>query len=337
MSDPPVLEAKHLRVRFRTERGIIHALEDVSFSLFPKKTLALVGESGSGKSVTALSLLKLLPRDITEIPSGEILFEGTDILKARSKELQKIRGGKIAMIFQEPMTSLNPVYTAGFQITEAIRLHTPLTRREADLRSLSLLGRVGIADPKRCASSYPHELSGGMRQRVMIAMALSCYPKVLIADEPTTALDVTVQAQTLKLIEDLRDEFQMAVLLITHDLSVVSEYTDEVMVMYGGQVVEAAKTKELFQNTRHPYTKGLLASIPDLNRTSRSKLHCIDGTVPEWLSPKPGCRFAERCPQKVERCENEDIPLLSLESLTEKNHPHFSRCILHSSEKAPSA
>ena len=299
-----LLEVKDLRTEFPTRRGVVHAVEDVSFSVDAGETVAVVGESGSGKSVTSLSIMRLLqaPGHVT---GGSITFDGKDLLALSEKEMQAVRGGQISMIFQEPMTSLNPVYRVGDQIVEAIRLHTDLDKKAAWTRAVEMLRLVGIPSPEDRARDYPHQMSGGMRQRVMIAMALSCNPKLLIADEPTTALDVTIQAQILDLIYKLRQDFGMGVLLITHDLGVVSEVADRVVVMYLGQVVETAEVNKLFEKPMHPYTLGLLNSIPRLEEEESGPLYTIRGQIPANLDRPAGCPFSDRCDRCMERCKKE--------------------------------
>src|SRR4051812_5323375 len=290
----PLLEVKNLNVAFDTERGQIRPVRDVALSIFPGQTVAVVGESGCGKSVTALSVLRLIPEPPGKILSGEVLFDGRDLLKLPEHDMRRVRGKDIAMIFQEPMTSLNPVYTIGDQIAEAVILHQHVRSREAyDIAEQSLRD-VGIADPGRRLHEYPHQMSGGMRQRVMIAMALSCRPKLLIADEPTTALDVTIQAQLLELLRKLQRETGMSILLITHDLGVVAENADVVAVMYASRVVEYAKVEDLFDHPQHPYTEGLFRSVPKLGARA-SRLDTIPGTVPNPAKFPPGCKFHTRC------------------------------------------
>ncbi|MGH7568379.1 MAG: ABC transporter ATP-binding protein [Gemmatimonadales bacterium] len=290
--------------------GLARAVDGVSFDLRPGETLGLVGESGCGKTVTALSLLRLIPEPPGHIRPGSLIeFEGRNLLALSPRELRAIRGNRIAMIFQEPMTSLNPVFTVGDQIAEAAIVHQGLSRREARERAVEMLTLVGIPDPAERADHYPHQLSGGMCQRVMIAMALVCHPQVVIADEPTTALDVTIQAQILELLDRLQAELGMAVLLISHDLGVVAGTADRVVVMYAGQVVESADTATLFARPLHPYTEGLLASIPRLD-APRARLHSIPGQVPAATAWPAGCRFHPRCPYAWARCEQEEPPLL---------------------------
>ena len=295
-----LLQVDDLRTWFRTSRGIVKAVDGVSFDVAPGKTRAIVGESGCGKSITALSILQLVPEPAGYIESGKIHFGGEDILERSWTDMRGLRGRESAMIFQEPMTSLNPTRTIGWQLSEAMTVHgkdAPAART----RALELLERVGLRDPNAALRQYPHELSGGMRQRVMIAIALANRPKLLIADEPTTALDVTVQAQIMSLIKELQDELGMAMLLITHDLGIVSEVAHDVSVMYAGQVVEAAPTRDLFHDPRHPYTQGLFASLPARNRRGQD-LMTLDGIVPDAANWPTGCRFAERCVHRLDAC-----------------------------------
>ena len=290
----PLLNVINLSIAFQTERGLITPVQGVSFNLFAGQTLAVVGESGCGKSISAMSILRLLPTPPTRYPSGQILFHDQDLLATPESHMQQIRGGQIAMIFQEPMTSLNPVYTIGDQIAEAIVLHQKVRQRDAAAIAIKALADVGIAAPERRLLDYPHQMSGGMRQRVMIAMALACRPKLLIADEPTTALDVTIQAQILELLRKLQASSDMAILLITHDLGVVAENADVVAVMYAGRIVEYAPVEELFDHPQHPYTQGLLASIPRLG-VHRDRLTTIPGVVPSPARFPSGCKFHPRC------------------------------------------
>lgn len=304
----PLMEVRDLRVAFRTDAGLAHAVDGVSFQIEPGEIVGIVGESGSGKSVTSLSLLGLVPSPPGEILEGSsIRFRGEELVGASTKRLRQVRGNEIAMIFQEPMTSLNPVMTVGAQIAEPLRLHRRKSRREARARAVELLREVGIADPEARASAYPHQLSGGMRQRVMIAIALACEPDLLIADEPTTALDVTIQAQILELIESLRDRHGMAVLLITHDLGVVAETCDRVLVMYAGEIVEEGPVEAIFRDPRHPYTEGLLGAIPHLGRPVE-RLTVIPGTMPSPTNWPPACRFHTRCPFAHELCRTTAPP-----------------------------
>ena len=302
----------------------MRAVDGVSFDVPEGSTVGIVGESGCGKSVTALSILRLIPSPPGEITSGSISFRGTELLGLPESKMRDIRGNAISMIFQEPMTSLNPVYTVGSQIMEAIRLHQKKSRREAHARAIEMLKHVGIPSPETNIDAYPHQLSGGMRQRVMIAMALACEPDLLIADEPTTALDVTIQAQILELLRKLQRELKMSVILITHDLGVVAEYTEHVIVMYAGRVVESAPVAELFAKPRHPYTRGLLESLPrrpiapasdsntEAGHPRRRRLATIEGMVPDLRHLPPGCRFADRCPMVIEKCNVEEPTLIDV-------------------------
>ena len=320
-----LLEIKDLRTYFQTRAGMVRAVDGVSFHLERGELLGLVGESGCGKSITALSVMRLVAPP-GKIAGGEIFFEGRDLLKLSNAEMRAVRGNDIAMIFQDPMTSLNPVFTIGEQIGEALRLHRKLSRREARAAAVDAMREVAIPDPALRAADYPHQLSGGMRQRVMIAMALACDPKVLIADEPTTALDVTIQAQILELLNTLRRTRELAVLLITHDLGVVAEVADRVAVMYTGQIVEQSPVDELFAQPKHPYTEGLLRSVPKLTVagvTEGARLQTIEGTVPRPTALPPGCHFEPRCPYRMPRCREEKIPLYPLgETVT-------ARCVLY--------
>ncbi len=304
-----LLEIKGLKVSFKTSEGLVQAVDDISLDIKHNEILGIVGESGCGKSVTALSVMKLVQTPPGQYLGGQILFEGEDLLKKTNPQMQKIRGNDIAMIFQEPMTSLNPVHAIGLQIAESISLHQGLSRQQALDKAEHMLNLVGIPDPHRRVREYPHQLSGGMRQRAMIAMALSCNPKLLIADEPTTALDVTIQAQILELIKSLKQETGMAIMLITHDLGVIAEMADRVVVMYAGKVVEEAPVKELFRNPYHPYTVGLHKSTPRIDKP-KSELVAIKGTVPEFIHSIPGCRFNPRCPYAREICIEEGPPLM---------------------------
>jgi len=311
MADP-LLRVRDLRTYFVTDqgRGTARAVDGVSFDLHPGETLGLVGESGCGKTVTSLSILRLIPEPPGHIrPGSYIEFEGRNLLALAPKDLRAVRGNRIAMIFQEPMTSLNPVLTIGDQVAEAAIVHQRLSGAAGRARAIEMLRQVGIPDPKERVDHYPHQLSGGMRQRVMIAMALICHPQILIADEPTTALDVTIQAQILELLSRLQQQLGMAVLLITHDLGVVAGSADRVVVMYAGQVVESAPTRTLFARPGHPYTEGLMASIPRLDRP-RERLHSIPGSVPAATAWPAGCRFHPRCPYAWDKCRTEEPPLL---------------------------
>jgi oligopeptide transport system ATP-binding protein len=303
-----LLEIRNLETQFMTDRGLIRSVYGVSLHVDAGETLGVVGESGCGKSVTSLSIMRLVPSPPGRIAGGEILFRGQDLLALSEEDMRRVRGNSIAMIYQEPMTSLNPVLTVGRQIAEVSSLHQGLSRQKAMDRAVDMLRLVGIPLPEQRAAAYPHQLSGGMRQRVMIAMALCCTPQLLVADEPTTALDVTVQAQILDLLRRLKREFGMAIMLITHDLGVVAEMCERVVVMYAGRVVEEADVFSLFARPLHPYTEGLLASIPRLD-DERETLHAIPGVVPDPLARPPGCRFATRCPYVMDRCRQEEPPL----------------------------
>jgi peptide/nickel transport system ATP-binding protein len=307
----PLLEVRGLRTAFRTDDGDFDAVAGVSFALAPGRTLGLVGESGCGKSVTALSIMGLVARPAGRIAAGEIRFEGEDLVRAPAARLRELRGNRLAMIFQEPMTSLNPAFTIGEQISEGLRRHQGIGREAARARAVEVLRQVRIPDAEERFDAYPHKLSGGMRQRAMIAMALACKPKLLIADEPTTALDVTIQAQILDLLRDLREETGTSIILITHDLGVVAEIAHEVAVMYAGRIVEQAGVDQLFARPQHPYTIGLLGSIPQLH-ARQERLPAIEGQVPDPRLRPPGCRFAPRCPFAVEQCHREDPPLANV-------------------------
>ena len=304
----PLLEVRGLKTCFDTDRGRLRAVDGISFRVERGRTVGLVGESGCGKSVTSLSIMGLVPAPPGRIEGGEILFEGRDVLKLSPDERRLLRGGAMAMIFQEPMTSLNPVHTIGRQIIEAIRAHASVPPRAARARAIEMLELVRIPSPATRIDDYPHNLSGGMRQRVMIAMALAGEPRLLIADEPTTALDVTIQAQILELLRELRERLGMATLIITHDMGVVAELADEVLVMYAGQIVESASVKDLFEDPQHPYTIGLLGSIPRLD-VDQARLATIEGAVPSPLNHPVGCRFAPRCPFADRHCHEEPPPL----------------------------
>ena len=308
----PLLRVENLKTHFHTRDGVVRAVDGVSFDVMPGETLAVVGESGCGKSVTAMSILRLLPMPPARIAAGRIEFHGRNLLELTEPEMRKVRGNAISMIFQEPMTSLNPVLTVGQQIAEALVLHRGLSEKDAMARAVEMLRKVHIPEAERRIGQYPHELSGGMRQRVMIAMALACGPRLLIADEPTTALDVTIQAQILELMRELRDDTGASIILITHDLGVVAEIAHRVVVMYAGRKVEEAPIEELFAAPRHPYTRGLLGSMPHLgdsvNETGK-RLVEIPGMVPSLKDPAPGCLFAPRCPNVGERCTREVPPL----------------------------
>jgi len=318
-----LLEVRNLKTYFATRGGIVRAVDDVSFTLEQGETLCLVGESGCGKSITALSVMRLIGEP-GRVVGGEITFEGRDLLRLPEAEMRRLRGNDIAMIFQDPMTSLNPVYTVGEQIAEAVRLHRGVSKREAWNQAVEGMRDVAIPAPEVRAKNYPHEMSGGMRQRVMIAMALACDPKLLIADEPTTALDVTIQAQILELLAGLRERRQLGLLLITHDLGVVAETADRVAVMYAGKIVESAPARELFRRPRHPYTEGLLRAVPRLSdalHARKTRLETIEGVVPNPLELPPGCLFAPRCPHRQPKCDAGEIPLIAV------GEAHASRCI----------
>ena len=319
----PLLSVRNLSTEFRTERGIVKAVDDVTFDLASGETLAIVGESGSGKSVTAMSMLRLIPTPPGRISSGEVVFNGVDLLKLDDYAIRDIRGNRIAMIFQEPMSSLNPSLTVGLQIAEPINIHRKTPWAAAMDKAVELLGKVRISDGKSRLNSYPHQYSGGMRQRVMIAMALACQPQLIIADEPTTALDVTVQAQILALLKELTREANSAMILITHDLGVVARYADRVVVMYGGRIVETAPARDLYKHPRHPYTRGLMASVPRLDGDTDRPLVPIEGQPPDLASLPPGCAFAPRCRFAQEICRAERP------SLVESLPGHFSACHFH--------
>ncbi|NJK99880.1 MAG: ABC transporter ATP-binding protein [Spirulinaceae cyanobacterium SM2_1_0] len=305
----PLLDVRDLQTCFFTDTGVVRAVNHVSFQVRERETLGVVGESGSGKSITMLSVLQLIPQPPGKIVGGEVWFEGQDLLQLSSRQIRALRGNRIATIFQDPMTSLNPVLTVERQLTEAIRLHLKLGQRQARDRAIELLQLVGIADATRRIRGYPHQFSGGMRQRVMIAMGLACNPKLLIADEPTTALDVTIQAQIVELIKRLQAELGMAVIWITHDLSLLAGLADRILVMYAGQVVESAPLHQLYANPRHPYTLGLLRSIPRLDQGHKASLQAIPGMPPDLANYPTGCPFASRCPFVEDRCRQEDPPL----------------------------
>ncbi len=300
-----LLEVDDLHVQFQTSRGVVRAVEGLSFHVDPGEVVAIVGESGSGKSVSALSIMRLLPRLTGRIPKGRVMFEGRNLLDLSDEQMREIRGREISMIFQEPMTSLNPILTIGLQITEPLTIHLGMSADEARARAIELLGLVGIPDPARRLEQYPHQFSGGMRQRVMIAIGLACNPKLIIADEPTTALDVTIQAQILELMKDLSRRLNIALIVITHNLGVVARYADRVIVMYASRLVEEGDADDVFHHPRHPYSMGLLRSVPRLDRPRGNKLETIEGLPPNAASPPPGCRFAPRCPYKIAICETE--------------------------------
>ena len=307
----PLLAVTDLSVAFRTDEGDVTAVDRVSFSVSPGEVLGIVGESGSGKSVSALAVMGLLPKPGGRVTSGEILFEGEDLLKLPERRMRAIRGRRIGMIFQEPMTSLNPVFTIGDQIAETIVHHERIGLAAARERAVDMLARVGIPSARKRLDDYPHQLSGGMRQRVMIAIALACSPKLLLADEPTTALDVTIQAQLLDLLRDLQSEFGMAVLVITHNMGVIAEFADRVSVFYAGRIAEAAAAEALFDRPSHPYTRGLLASTPEMAEDT-ARLRTIPGMLPSIASPPPGCRFAPRCKWMIPACDAGRPPFASV-------------------------
>ena len=317
---PHLLEVKNLTTAFQADAGRIVSVDHVSFHVDKEETLCIVGESGCGKSVTSLSIMGLLGRGGT-VEDGSVLFEGVNLLEKTEKEFDEIRGNKISMIFQDPLTSLNPVFTVGNQISESIRIHQKVSKQEAKKRAIQILEKVGMPDPEAAMKKYPHMLSGGMRQRVMIAIALCCNPALVIADEPTTALDVTIQAQIMKLLKELKKECDASIILITHDMGLVAEMADRVIVMYAGQFIEEAPVKELFQSPCHPYTKALLASVPNINDDKDKVLESIPGIVPEHYDKMEGCRFAERCPYRTEACaeKQQDIYV---------NEQHKVRCNL---------
>ncbi|OGO25870.1 MAG: peptide ABC transporter ATP-binding protein [Chloroflexi bacterium RBG_16_52_11] len=308
----PILEVIDLRTRFHIPEGTVYAVNGVSFQVTDGETLAVVGESGCGKSVSMLSILGLIPIPPGEIVSGQALYFGQDLLKKSEAEMEHIRGKEIAMIFQDPMTSLNPVLSIGRQISEALTTHLGISQEEANSQTVELLERVGIPGPRERLGDYPHQFSGGMRQRVMIAMALTCNPNLLIADEPTTALDVTIQAQIVELMIHLRDQFGMSLIWITHDLGVVAGLADRVIVMYAGFIVEEAGVEELYKNPRHPYTQALMAALPRVDRRKNQRLKSIPGAPPSLLVEPYGCPFAQRCDYVIERCRKENPPLIAI-------------------------
>ena len=322
-----ILEVKNLRTSFFTEEGEVKAVDDVSFSVYRGKTLGIVGESGCGKSVTSLSIMRLIPNPPGKIVGGEILYKGKNLVQLEMAEMRSIRGNEISMIFQEPMTSLNPVFTVGNQIIETILLHQKGSNKEARDKAIEMLKLVGIPAPEKRIDEYPHQLSGGMRQRVMIAMALSCNPSVLIADEPTTALDVTIQAQILDLLRELQEKVGMGLILITHDLGVIAEVADEVVVMYAGRVVEQGTVEDLFSRPRMPYTRGLLNSIPtpSSGKSRKSRLEAIPGIVPNLLHLPHGCRFQERCSYVIDECREREPELRVINQGAAT--PHAIRCV----------
>ena len=315
-----LLEVKDLRTYFYTYEGVVKAVDGVSYELEEGETLGLVGESGCGKSVSALSVMRLIPDPPGKIVAGEIQFENEDILKVDMDDMRRIRGGKISMVFQEPMTSLNPVLTVEKQLTETLELHMGMTKGEARREGVDLLARVGIPDPESRIKQYPHQFSGGMRQRVMIAMALSCNPRLIIADEPTTALDVTIQAQILELMKSLTTEFGVALIVITHNLGVVARYADRMNIMYAGKIIERGTAMEIYANPRHPYTIGLLHSVPRLDQPRREKLDPIEGQPPDLINIPEGCSFRARCRWAIDKCAIEAPPLMPT------SDGHWSAC-----------
>ena len=315
-----LLEVKDLKTHFFTMDGVVKAVDGVSYDLEEGETLGLVGESGCGKSVSALSVMRLIPNPPGQIVGGEILLDGEDILKIDMDDMREIRGAKIAMVFQEPMTSLNPVLTVERQLTETLQLHMGMNKQQAQEEGVNLLTRVGIPDPESRIKQYPHQFSGGMRQRVMIAMALSCNPRLIIADEPTTALDVTIQAQILDLMKSLTSEYGVALIVITHNLGVVARYADRVNIMYAGKVIERGNAREIYSNPRHPYTVGLLRSVPRLDLPRRAKLDPIEGQPPDLINLPQGCSFRERCRWAIEKCATDSPELM------ESSEGHLSAC-----------
>jgi oligopeptide/dipeptide ABC transporter ATP-binding protein len=306
---PPLLEVKELHTEFRTGAGVVHAVDGISYTVDPGETVAIVGESGSGKSVGALSILRLIPDPPGRITGGQVLFDGRDLMGLSEEQMRRVRGGDIGMVFQEPMTSLNPVLTIGRQITETLEQHRGMDRAAADRRAVELLGLVGIADANRRLEQYPHQLSGGMRQRIMIAIALACDPKMIIADEPTTALDVTIQAQILELMQKLTQRLGVALIIITHNLGVVARYAQRVNVMYAGRIVESGTAAAVYHNPRHPYTIALLRSVPRLDRPRQARLDPIEGQPPDLTQLDRGCSFRPRCRFAIEKCAEARPPL----------------------------
>ena len=324
-TQPPILTVRHLTTRFRTDRGVVTAVDDVSFDLSPGETLGIVGESGCGKTVTSKSIMRLLPSHVTIIdPKSEIMLGDVNLAHAPEPVMRTVRGKKIAMIFQEPMTSLNPVFRIGWQLDEALKQHTDLTRRDRRKRAIEMLELVDMPNPERRIDEYPHQLSGGMRQRVMIAMALICEPDILIADEPTTALDVTIQAQILDLMNSLKERLNTATILITHDLGVVAQVCDRVMVMYAGRVIENAPVRDLFHTPHHPYAKALLESIPKAGRKQQgARLPAIKGIVPSLFDLPAGCRFQDRCAYKQQKCVDVEPALVDRDGTARPVRCHF--------------
>ena len=326
-----LLQIKELRTHFFTDEGVVRAVDGISYDVQEGETMGLVGESGCGKSVSALSILRLIPSPPGKIVGGEVWFDGEDLLKVDEEEIRHVRGNRIAMIFQEPMTSLNPVLTIGRQITEALELHLKMDRHASDRRAAELLEMVGIPEAHTRLGDYPHQFSGGMRQRVMIAMALSCNPKLLLADEPTTALDVTIQAQILEIMARLSREFGTAVIIITHNLGVVARYANRVNVMYAGKIVEASSARELYAKPRHPYTLGLLRSVPRLDEARRDKLVPIEGLPPDLANIPQGCSFYPRCSYRIDRCRQEEPSLMLVDE------KHYAACWVDVRQGRPNA
>ncbi|HLO10722.1 MAG TPA: ABC transporter ATP-binding protein [Pseudoneobacillus sp.] len=327
LKEAPLLEVKNLETAFDIEGTDYNAVDNVSFTVKPRQIVGVVGESGCGKSVMSLSIMKLLPKGIGKVKSGEIIFDGVNLEKMNESQINKIRGKDVSMIFQEPMTSLNPVFTIGYQLQEVLFNHMKISKQEARQKAIALLKSVGISRPEKIVDEYPHQLSGGMRQRVMIAIAIACQPKLLIADEPTTALDVTVQAQILELLKDIQSVNDMSVILITHDLGVVAEMCDEVIVMYAGKIVERTDVDTLFHNPKHPYTTLLLGAIPKMEETEE-RLSSIQGIVPSLINmPKVGCRFANRCPKAMPDC------FTITPELAEAEDRHEVACLLFETSK----
>ena len=323
MEENTLLEVKDLRVVYKTDEATVHAVNGISFTLGERETIGLVGETGAGKTTTALTLLRLLPERTGRVLGGEIRFRGENLLEKTIPEMRHVRGAEISIIFQDPLTSLNPVYTIGNQIMEVIRLHTDADKKKAYARAVELLSLVGINEPEKRMKQYPHELSGGMRQRVMIAIALACEPKLLIADEPTTALDVTIQAQILELMMELKDKLGMAIIMITHDLGIVASMCDRIAVMYAGRIVETGTCDEIFYHPKHEYTKGLLESIPRLDSTKHEKLIPIEGNPVDLLNPPEGCEFAPRCKNCMKICLRENPPR------TDFSETHYAHCFMN--------
>lgn len=321
MDNETLLEVKNLEVSFYTKEGEVQAIRNISYELKPGEVLGIVGESGSGKSVSSHCILKLMPEN-GKIKGGQIMFEGKDIISMSKQEVMNLRGNEISMIFQDPMTSLDPLFTIGYQINESLKKHTDLDKQQRKHRIIELLGLVGINQPEKRMDQYPHEFSGGMRQRAMIAMALSCNPKILIADEPTTALDVTTQAQIIDLLKNLKDKLKMAIIFITHDLGVVSEICDKIIVLYAGKILESGYKRQIFYEHKHPYTEGLLGSIPNIDADRSKELVPIEGNPPDMLHVKSGCPFAPRCNYRMNICVKEEPPQMQL------NEGHETSCWL---------